>query len=227
MPYRAVLLDVDGTLVDSNDAHARAWVEVLAWYGCDVAYERVRSLIGMGGDKLVEAACGVARESELNERIGKARMRLFLERYLGTVRPQPGARDLVLRLRDLGCRVAIASAAKTEELDALLAIAGVADLVGARATSSEVEESKPAPDTVGVALGKVGGDRAEAVLVGDTPYDLRAARDAGIAMIALTCGGWPEAAFPGAVATFATPAALAAGFAALATAPVECARGRP
>ncbi len=209
MDYRSVLLDVDGTLVDSNDAHAQAWVEVLAKHGHAVSFERVRSLIGMGGDRLVEEVTGLPKESKENERIGKARSELFLATYMPRLRPMPGARKLVLALQRAGCDVAIASAAKGDELEPLLAIADVKDLIEARTTSTDVEESKPAPDIVEAALAKISAERSRAVMVGDTPYDLRAAHGAGIAMIGVTCGGWPADAFPGAVGVFRDPEELA------------------
>lgn len=210
MDFRSVLLDVDGTLVDSNDAHAHAWVEAFAKHGRDVPFDRVRQMIGMGGDRLVEEAIGIARDSELNEAIGATRSELFLGSWIDKVRPMPGSRELVLRLQRAGCAIAIASAAKADELEPLLRIAGVHELIEIKTSSSEVEESKPAPDVVEAALAKLGGERSRAVMVGDTPYDLRAASDAGVAMIAVTCGGWPAKAFHGAVAVFRDPADLEA-----------------
>jgi HAD superfamily hydrolase (TIGR01509 family) len=209
MDYRSVLLDVDGTLVDSNDAHAHAWVEVLATFGHDVPFDRVRQMIGMGGDRLVEEAVGIPRDSTQNEEIGAARSKLFLEHWIKRVRPQPGARELVMRLREAGCEIAIASAAKAEELEPLLAIAGIKELVDTTTTSSDVDESKPAPDIVHATVAKIRGERSRAVMVGDTPYDLMAARDAGVAMIGVLCGGWPAKAFHGAVAVFRDPLELA------------------
>jgi HAD superfamily hydrolase (TIGR01509 family) len=209
MDYRSVLLDVDGTLVDSNDAHAHAWVEVLAKYGHEVSYARVRRMIGMGGDRLIEEAAGIPRGDKESEKIGEARSELFREKWIHQVKPMLGARSLVLQLQRRGCEVAIASAAKVEELQPLLEIADVHDLVEQRTTSSDVEESKPAPDIVEAALAKIWGERSRAVMVGDTPYDLRAARDAGVAMIGVTCGGWSVEAFSGAVGVFRNPADLA------------------
>ena len=209
--YSTVLLDVDGTLIDSNDAHAHAWVEVLAKHGHEIAFPRVRRLIGMGGDRLVEELTGLARGTRRNERLGKERSELFRKKWLRAVRPIPGARELVLRLRREQYQIAIASAAKAEELQPLLEIAGIADLVPVRTTSSEVEESKPAPDIVEAALAKLLlVERSRTVMVGDTPYDVRAAREARIDAIGVTCGGWSAEALAGAVAIFSGPAELAA-----------------
>ena len=207
--FDTFLLDVDGTLVDSNDAHAQAWAETLARHGFDIELPRIRRLIGMGGDRLVHELTGLARDSEANRTIGKERAQRFLERWLREVRPLPGARELVLRLRDGGYRYAIASAAKSEELTALLETAKIADLIEVATTSSDVEESKPDPETVETALAKLSGSRATAVMVGDTPYDVRAALDAGIACIAVTSGGWSPAELTGAIAVYAGPGELA------------------
>jgi phosphoglycolate phosphatase-like HAD superfamily hydrolase len=207
--YTAVLLDVDGTLVDSNDAHAHAWTEVLGRHGYDVSFSRVRRMIGMGGDRLVEEVCGIPRGDKRNEQIGSERTDAFLERWIATVRPLRGARDLVLRLRNEGYRYVIASAAKDNELAPLLEIAEIADLVPARTSSSDVEESKPAPDIIEAALAHVLDERSRAVLVGDTPYDARAARDAHVAFIGVTSGGWPAEALAGAIAVYEGPLELA------------------
>ena len=211
MDWRGVLLDVDGTLVDSNDAHAHAWVEVLANHGHDVAFARVRSLIGMGGDRLVELVTGIPKDSDENSAIGDERSQRFRDKWLASVRPLPGSRDLVLALRACGLAYALASAAKAEELSPLLEIADLADLVehAARTTSSEVDASKPAPDVVEAALAKLPVERARVVMIGDTPYDVRAARDAGLAFIGVTSGGWPADALAGALRIASGPAELA------------------
>lgn len=211
--FRGVLLDVDGTLVDSNDAHAHAWVEALAKAGHEVSFARARQMIGMGGDRLVEAATGLPRDSKANKKIGDARSEIFLSRWLPTVRPIQGSRALVLRLLADGYQFALASAAKSNELQPLLEIADIADLVPKRTTSSDVEHSKPDPDTIEVALAKLNSvERSQAVMVGDTPYDVLAARQANVAIIGVTCGGWSAEALKGAFAIATGPAELAARF---------------
>jgi HAD superfamily hydrolase (TIGR01509 family) len=211
MTWRGVLLDVDGTLVDSNDAHAHAWVDVLSKHGHDVAFQRVRMLIGMGGDRLVEVLTGVAKDSDENEALGAERSQLFRDKWLASVRPLNGSRQLLLRLRADGLAYALATAAKSEDLQPLLEIADIADLVEnqARTTSSEVEASKPAPDVIEAALAKLPTERSRVVMIGDTPYDVRAARDARVAIIGVTSGGWPADALAGAVFVASGPADLA------------------
>jgi HAD superfamily hydrolase (TIGR01509 family) len=210
--YEAVLLDVDGTLVDSNDAHAQAWVDALDKFGYEISPARAKTLIGMGGDKVVELVTGLPAGSEKNKRIGSARSEIFKEKWLGAVRPLVGSRKLILRLRADGYQYAIASAAKSEELQPLLEIADIADLVPVRTTSSDVEHSKPDPDIIEAAYQQLAAERSRTVMIGDTPYDVRAARDASIAILAVTTGGWSVEALAGAVAVFRGPADLAENF---------------
>ncbi len=208
--YDAVLLDVDGTLVDSNDAHAHAWVEVLAKHGIDVAFADARRMIGMGGDRLIEQVGGPARGTKENEQLGKERSELFRKSWLRHVKPLPGARELVLRLRAEGYHYAIASAAKSEELKPLLEIANLVDLCEIKTTSSEVEESKPDPEIVDAALAKLPVDRSRAVMIGDTPYDVEASTRASVDIIGVTSGGWSTEELAGTVAVYRDPADLLA-----------------
>jgi HAD superfamily hydrolase (TIGR01509 family) len=208
--HAGVLLDVDGTLVDSNDAHAHAWAEAFAEAGMDVPYARVRSLIGMGGDKLIATIAGEHAPKNLSER----RSEIFRERWLAHVKPLRGARELLLRLESEQYAWILASAAKKDELDGILRVAGLADLCGPerRTTSSEVEASKPDPDVIEVSLRKLGVERSRAVMLGDTPYDVEAARAAGVDLIAFTTGGWSREALAGAVAVYDGPADLLASW---------------
>src|SRR4051794_23278958 len=122
--YRAVILDIDGTLVHSNDAHARAWVDALAEHNLHVPFEAVRPLIGMGGDKLLPRVSGLEADSPRGERIAARRSEIFRARYLPGLRAFQGTHDLLERLRADGYLLAVASSAKREELDPLLALAG-------------------------------------------------------------------------------------------------------
>jgi HAD superfamily hydrolase (TIGR01509 family) len=213
MPLKGIILDVDGTLVLSNDAHARAWVDAFAEHGYEVPFDRVRSLIGMGGDKLIPAvAPGLNEENEPGKAIAERRASIFSERYAASLEPAPGARALVERLRRDGLRVVIASSARSEELDTLLAAAGVAGLIEDATTSSDAEESKPAPDIVDAALGKLGLPADEVVMLGDTPYDIESAAGCGVSVIALRCGGFPDDQLRGALAIYDDPADLLARY---------------
>lgn len=202
---RGVLFDIDGTLIDSNDAHALAWVQALEEAGHQVPFERVRRLIGMGGDKLLPELTGLARDNPAAETIGKRRQAIFKKEYLPRLRPFPQARELVQYLRDRGLRSAVASSAEPEELRGLLEAAGVADLLS---PGKGADVSKPDPDLVQAALSRIGCRPQEAVLVGDTPYDIEAARRAGVRSIAVRCGGWQDGDLSGADAIFDDPAEL-------------------
>jgi HAD superfamily hydrolase (TIGR01509 family) len=205
---RGVLLDVDGTLLDSNDAHARSWAEVFKRHGMDIGFERVRPLIGEGSDKLLPQLTGIDADSAEGKALSAERRKLFLESYLPNLRPTGGARTLVERLKTNGLRVVIATSAGKEELNLLLRQAGVDDLID-RATGSDAGASKPDPDIVSAALEQAKVPPDEAVMVGDTPYDVEAAKRAGVQTIALRCGGWwDDAALAGAVAIYDDPASL-------------------
>jgi len=202
---QAALLDVDGTLVDSNAAHAQSWVEAFDELGHAVTYERVRELIGKGGDKLLPETIGVQKDSDEGQRITRRRAAIFQKTYLPRLVPLPGARDLVLALRERGLRLVVASSASERELGPLLEAAGVDDLLPARTSSSDAESSKPDPDIVLAALARAGCAPREALMLGDTPYDVQAATRAGVGIVALRCGGWQDADLGGALAVYDDP----------------------
>jgi HAD superfamily hydrolase (TIGR01509 family) len=210
---RGVILDVDGTLVDSNLAHAEAWAEVLREAGYGVSVEHLRRLIGMGSDKLLPAAIGVEKDSPEGKRLSEQRKKLFLEQYLPRLQPTSGARELLERLRADGFAIAIASSAEGDELDGLLAVCGGSDLRDTTPPSEEVEGSKPEPDVVQAAVRKLGQAPNEVVMLGDTPYDVEAAGRAGVGIIGLRCGGWNDADLAGALNVYADPADLLSQFA--------------
>ena len=200
---RAVLFDVDGTLLDSNDAHARAWEDAFREAGYAARFADVRPLIGMGGDKLLPKVIGVDAESARGKALGKRRQEIFRERYLPRLRPFPGARALLERMRAAGLTLVVATSAKEEELTGLLDAAGVADLFAETTSSSDADNSKPDPDIIEAALARAGHlAPAAALMVGDTPYDVEAASRAGVGTIAVRSGGWDDAALRGAVAVY-------------------------
>lgn len=209
----AVLLDIDGTLIDSNDAHARAWVGALREHGYVVPFADVRPLIGMGGDKLLPRLVGLDPASGEATRIGESRGELF-RRELPSLRPTPGARDLLELLCAEGLELVVATSAQADEVQAVLEQAGVADLIATRASSGDAERSKPDPDIVQAALRKSGNTAAHCIMIGDTPYDIEAAARARVPCIALRCGGqWDDQSLGGAVAIYDNPADLRARFA--------------
>jgi len=204
----AVILDVDGTLVDSNDAHARAWVQAFADHGITVAFDLVRRAIGMGGDKLMPAVAGIEEDSETGEKIGERRGEIFRQSFLPHLQPFPGVRALVERFAQDGFALAVASSAKKEELDPLLDVAGVSTLLPQRTSSDDAERSKPDPDIVQAALKQAGTDPAASIMLGDTPYDVEAALRAGIRIVGLECGGWGRSDLKGAAEVYRDPADL-------------------
>ena len=209
---RGVLLDIDGTLLDSNDAHAEAWVRALRDGGIEVSFDRVRPLIGMGGDKVVPELTGFAETDPAAKPFLEAKSRHFRE-MLPALRPFDGARALLERFRREGLRLVVATSAGGAEAGKLLEQAGVEDLVDAETTKSDAESSKPDPDIIRAALQK-GGLRADEVLmIGDTPYDIEAAARAGVDTVAFRCGGWWEdRELGGAVAVYGGPADLLSTF---------------
>jgi len=213
MTTRGVLFDVDGTLVDSVDAHTRAWVAAFAEAGHSVEHRRVRGLIGMGGDKVLPEVIGVSKESDVGKQLSARRRELFLKRELPMVRPTRGARDLLDALRRSPLKVGFATSAEPDELRALLEIVGAADLVDEAASSEDVERSKPDADVVHAALEKIGVAPEEATLIGDTAYDIQAASKSGVDTIALRSGGWRDDDLAGAVAIYNDPADLLANVA--------------
>jgi HAD superfamily hydrolase (TIGR01509 family) len=202
---KAILFDVDGTLVDSNDSHAHAWVDAFREDGIVVDFGAVRRAIGMGGDKLLPAVSGIDAESPQGRRISARRSEIFRQQYLPAVRPFPGAAELVAALKRMRLVVVAASSAKADELGPLLAIAGARDLMDAATSSDDAEESKPEPDIVHAALARARADATEAVMIGDTPYDMTAASRAGVDAIAFRCGGWLDEDLRGAIAIYDGP----------------------
>jgi len=209
---RGVILDIDGTLVDSNDAHARAWVEALAEEGIEVPFEKVRPLIGMGGDKLLPRVSGLEEDSPRGKRIGERRGEIFKARYLPGLKAFPATRELLVKMRELGLKLVVATSAKEDELKPLLKIAGAADLIEEKTSSDDAENSKPDPDIVKAALDESGLSVDEAVMIGDTPYDVEAASRAGLKAIAFRSGGWNDADLARAIAIYDGPADLLAQY---------------
>jgi HAD superfamily hydrolase (TIGR01509 family) len=207
-----VIFDIDGTLVDSNDAHAQSWVDTFADADYEVPFEVVRPLIGMGADKLLPKTIGIRHDSKEGKKLLKRRSKIFRERYLPRLRPFPGARSLVLRVRDDGLKAIVATSAKDEELKGLLRAAEVDDLMEERATASDAKRSKPDPDIVEAAIEESGVPSENAVMIGDTPYDVEAATRAGVRAIAFRSGGWDDASLRGAAQIYDGPADLLAHY---------------
>lgn len=200
----AVLLDVDGTLVDSVWLHTVAWVAAFREAGHDVPAHRVHPLIGMGADRLMAALIDAADDA-----IADRHAEIHLSRR-DDIRPLPGARELVRRLHERGARPVLASSASDDELDAVRAVLAIDDWIVGHTTSADVEASKPEPDIFAAALEVAGVPAERAVAVGDTRWDAEAAGALGIAFVGLETGGWrrSELADAGAALVCADPAEL-------------------
>jgi HAD superfamily hydrolase (TIGR01509 family) len=185
---KLVLLDVDGTLIDSNDTHARTWVATLAEHGFPVEFEVVRSLIGMGGDDLMDEL-GVPQEPTRRHAIEDRRAALFL-RELSSLSALAGAARLLDRLGEAGLRRVVVTSSPQEQLEAMLEQAGLIDKLDDTISADEVARAKPDPALFVRALQTVGAKASDSVALGDTPYDLEAARKAGVRLVALRSGGW-------------------------------------
>jgi HAD superfamily hydrolase (TIGR01509 family) len=214
---RGVMVDVDGTLLASNDAHALAWAKAFTEHGYPVPYARVRPLIGMGGDKLLPAVVPGLSDSEgVGKEIAARRKAIFLGTYAPTLRPTPGTRALIQRLRADGVRLVVATSAQADELGVLLERAGVADLLPERTSADDAERSKPAADLFRVALRRLRLPPEDVVMLGDTPYDIEGARKVGVATVALRSGGFSDEHLAGALAIHDDPAAWLAVYSAAA-----------
>jgi len=209
---KGVIFDIDGTLVDSNDAHAESWVDTFAEAGYDVPFAVVRPLIGMGADKLLPRTISVSNESEIGKQLAQRRSEIFQETYLPHLRPLKGSRELVLRVRADGLKPIVATSAKDKELKGLLKAAHVDDLMEEKATASDAKKSKPDPDIVHAAIEESNIPAADLVMIGDTPYDVEAAGRAQVRVIGFRSGGWSDADLQGAAEIYDGPADLVARY---------------
>jgi HAD superfamily hydrolase (TIGR01549 family) len=204
------ILDIDGTLVDTNYQHTIAWHRALRRHGARVAAWRIHRHIGMGGDKVVTALCGEEFDSEHGDDVRDAEAELYME-LIDEVETFEGARGLIEDLKQAGHTVILASSAKPEEVEHYLDLLDARDLADAWTDSGDVEETKPAPDLVQSALDKAG--EGEAVMIGDTPWDVKAAAKADVPTVAVLTGGFSAAELrdAGAVAVFENMEELRAG----------------
>lgn len=220
---RAVIFDVDGTLVDSNDLHARAWQEAFAHFGIDMPFDRVRSQIGKGADQLIPSLLPADSANKLCDSLSEYRSKLFKEKYLNQVRGFPGTRDLFERILNDQRKIALASSANQEELTRLKQAASIEDLIDTQTSADDADKSKPHPDIVESALQRLKVHADESVMIGDTPYDAIAASRLHVRTIGVLCGGFPEADLrqAGCIEIYKDPADLLAKYerSALAEAP--------
>jgi len=214
MPLKAILYDIDGTLVDSNDMHVLAWEQAFDGIGATFDRQTIHDQIGKGTDMLVPTLLPDLDE-DAQEKLGDAHGAIFKDKYLKEAKPFPGAHDLLARSHAAGQRVVLASSASAEELEHYLGLLDAHDLVETTTSSDDVENTKPAPDIFATALKKLGDiDPKEVVVVGDTPYDIEAAAKCGIAAVGLRSGKFSDDVLrkAGAVAIYDDVAALLEGY---------------
>ena len=190
---KAVIFDIDGTLVDSVDLHAQAWKEAFKEFGKDIPYEQVRHQIGKGGDQLMPVFFSREELEEFGEEMEEYRGKIFKRDYLPRVRAFPRVRELFQRIIADGKRIALASSAKDEELRVYKKIANIEDLVEKETSADDAEKSKPHPDIFKAALEELNDvEPSQTIVVGDTPYDAEAAGKIRLRTIGVLCGGFPE-----------------------------------
>ncbi len=203
------ILDVDGTLVDTNYQHALAWFRAFREHDITLPVWRIHRHLGMGGDQLVEALTDEHTERERGDAIRASEGRLYRQ-MIGEVRPFEQSRELIEELLERGHAVVLASSAKQDEIDHYLDLLDVRELVDAWTTAADVEATKPAPDLVHAALKRVRAGASEATMVGDTPWDVESAKAAGVQTITVLTGGFSreELAEAGAIAGYESVAEL-------------------
>jgi len=186
VPVEAALLDVDGTLIDTNYHHTLAWFRAFKQHGFVLPVWRIHRAIGMGGDQLVPALVGQEADEEKGDDIRETRDSLYQE-LIGEVEPLHGSHELISDLKERGLRVVLASSSPQDELDRYLELLDARELADAWTTKDDVEATKPSPDLVHAALDKAGTESA--VMVGDTQWDIEAAAKAGVETVCVLTGG--------------------------------------
>jgi len=211
MRTKAVIFDVDGTLIDTNGLHSAAWVEAFQHFGVKVDLGDVRRQMGKGGDQLMPSFLPPELIRQEGSRIDRFQVDLFEREYLPRVRPFPGVRALFERVRAAGQNIVLASSSRAEEVARYAALAAIADLIDEATSADDAARSKPYPDIFQAALRRLRGVRPdEAVVVGDSPFDAEAARGAELRMVGVLCGGFPADALvsAGCIAVYRDPCDL-------------------
>ncbi len=212
---KAVIFDVDGTLVDSVDLHARAWQEAFADYGHDIAFKALRDQIGKGGDQLLPVFLTEDERSTQGKQIEARRSDLVKQRYLSQMQAFPKVRELFERLQQDGVNRVLATSARQDELQVYKQLLRIEDLVQEETSSDDAEKSKPHPDIFEAAMARLPSmGPADVVVIGDTPYDAQAAGKAGLRTIGVLCGGFTEVSLreAGCIAIYRDPADLLARY---------------
>jgi HAD superfamily hydrolase (TIGR01509 family) len=188
-----IIFDVDGTLVDSNDLHAKAWQEAFLRFGKDIPIQDIRSHIGKGGDLLVPDLLNGREMRSFGQELMDYRKDVFTGKYLQQVKPFPGIRQIVEQLAE-GRRILLASSADPDEVSHYVKLIGLEDIIEGSTSKKDAEFSKPSPEIFEAAIEKLGTDPARTITVGDTPYDVLASHRAGLTIVAVLSGGFDKQA---------------------------------
>jgi HAD superfamily hydrolase (TIGR01509 family) len=189
---QAILLDIDGTLIDSNDKHAECWVRAFAHFGKEVEWRVIREQIGKGGDLLVPDTLNAREMRDIGEPLKKHRGELWKKEYMKGVRPFPGVVECIRTFAAQGIKLAFASSSNPDEVEYYVELLGVGDLLEGTTSKEDAQLSKPSPEIFQAALDRVKSDPARTFAVGDTPYDVLAAHRIPLPVVALRCGGFAE-----------------------------------
>ncbi|HVG24273.1 MAG TPA: HAD family hydrolase [Thermoanaerobaculia bacterium] len=189
---QAILLDIDGTLVDSNDKHTDCWVQAFAHFGKEVDWKLIRPQMGKGGDLLVPDTLNAREMRAFGEPLKKYRGELWKDEYMKSVQPFPGVRESIRAIADRGIKLAFASSSNPDEVEYYVELLGVGDLLEGTTSKEDAQFSKPSPEIFQAALERVKSDPARTIVVGDTPYDILAAHRSALPVVALRCGGFAE-----------------------------------
>lgn len=188
---KAVIFDIDGTLIDSNAAHAETFVKAFAEYDKKVSFEEIKKLIGMGSDKILEKYLSKSEIEEFGDDLTEYRKKIFLENYLPEIKTFPKLHELLKKIKANGKKIVLASSAGDEELEKYKKLMKIDEFLEEETSSDDAEESKPAPDIFQAAFDKLKNvEKTEVLIIGDTPYDAEAAKKAGIKIYGVESGGW-------------------------------------
>ena len=189
---RAVIFDVDGTLVDSNDLHVQCWQEAFRHFGKDVPFDAIRRQVGKGGDQMLPVFFSPDELKRFGKELSGYRTKLYQRDYLPKVKPWPRVRELMQRVHDDGKKIALATSSKKDEVETLIKLIACKDILDVVTTGDDAERTKPAPDIFEAALSKLDLNAADAIAVGDTPYDGEASRKLRLPIVGMLCGGFSE-----------------------------------